>query len=917
MVRPLGRFRRCGLAVGLGAALLALGGEARAQAPAQAGTQPPQAVNDPVNRTGPDWDGADWSPKPPVLPLSPADQQRRFILQPGYSLTPVLTDPQIKQPGAIAFDANGRMYVLELRSYMLDADATNELAPISRISRWEDRDNDGTYEHGTVFVDSLVFPRFVTPLTDGVILTKESNTDEVWKYTDTNGDGKADRRELFTTGFGRSGNVEHQEAFLTLAMDNWLYSTVNSFRLRITPNGVVREPTGNNGAQWGITQDDYGKLWFDSGSGGTPSYFQFPIVYGRFNYPEQFAEGFRVPYGAAVLVADMQGGMDQVKWPEGNLSQVTGSAGNEIFRGHRLPAELRTDYFYGEAVARVVRRVDPVTTEGLTQLHNVYQPQQAEFIRSTDPLFRPVDVATAPDGTMYVVDMYHGIIQEAQWAQRGTYLRARIEQYQLDKVIDRGRIWRLTYQGMERDRTEPRMYQETAAQLLRHLEHPNGWWRDMAQQQLVLRQDRSVAPALRTMARSNGNQLARVHAVWTLEGLGALDAALARELMRDPDPKIRTTAIRASETLYKGGDRSLAADYRAAAADRDPEVAIQGVLTLNTLRAPDARTAIEAARAANPAAGVQLVASTILTPPATTGGGGGGGGGAQRTPAETALLTRGATLFQETCTECHGDTGLGRDIGNGQLMAPVLAGNPRVLGHPDHVIKVLLHGMTGAIEGREYAGGIMIPMGATQNDEWVAAVSSYIRTSLGSTGSMVTPQQVAAVRAANAGRTTPWTHAALLASVPQPLAVQPTWRVTASHSVPTRIGMTGSPAGAFNFEGWSSGGTQAPGMWFQVELPQATRLTEVTFVSPNQRRGGGGGGQAALPPAITAPREYQVQLSNDGTNWTIVTTGRGESSNVTMSFTPTQARFLRINQTGSGEENVPWQMQEMRLFAVQ
>ena len=132
---------------------------------ASPGAQTPQApVNDPVARTGPDWDGADWSPKPPVLPLTPADEQARFILQPGYRLDPVLTDPQIKQPGSIAFDGNGRMYVLELRTYMLDADSKEELAPRSRISRWEDRNNDGVYETGTTFVDGLIFPRFVTPL---------------------------------------------------------------------------------------------------------------------------------------------------------------------------------------------------------------------------------------------------------------------------------------------------------------------------------------------------------------------------------------------------------------------------------------------------------------------------------------------------------------------------------------------------------------------------------------------------------------------------------------------------------------------------------------------------------------------------------------------------------------------------------
>ena len=183
------------------------------------------------------------------------------------------------------------MYVLELRTYMLDADSKDELAPRSRISRWEDRNNDGVYETGTTFVDGLIFPRFVTPLGDGVILTKESNAGEVWMYTDTNKDGVADKRELFTTDFGRSANVEHQEAELTWLMDNWMYATRNAVRLRWTPKGAIREPIGNPGGSWGITQDDDGKMFSQGGASGVPGYFQFPVHYGEFAHPQELEQG--------------------------------------------------------------------------------------------------------------------------------------------------------------------------------------------------------------------------------------------------------------------------------------------------------------------------------------------------------------------------------------------------------------------------------------------------------------------------------------------------------------------------------------------------------------------------------------------------------------------------------------------------
>ena len=295
----------------------------------------------------------------------------------------MLADPIIQEPTAIAFDGNGRMFVVEDRSYMLDLDMTGQLDPIGRISLHVDTDNDGVYDKHTVFVDNLVFPRFMTPFGPDVILTKESNAQEVWKYTDTNGDGVADKKEFFDTGYGRLANIEGQEAFLTWTLDNWMYSTYNAFRARWTPHGVLKEPTGSNGGEWGVTQDNDGKIWFESGAPGVPSGFQFPIVYGNFNVPDQFEPDFRIPWGAPIRIADMQGGMAVTRMPDGSLKSVTSSAGNDIFRGHRLPKELVGELFSGEPVARIVRQIHPENKEGLTILHNAYPGN--EFIKSLDP----------------------------------------------------------------------------------------------------------------------------------------------------------------------------------------------------------------------------------------------------------------------------------------------------------------------------------------------------------------------------------------------------------------------------------------------------------------------------------------------------------------------------------------------------
>jgi mono/diheme cytochrome c family protein/glucose/arabinose dehydrogenase len=864
-------------------------------------------ANDPANAN------ADLSPKPPVVAVAPEEQVKRFWLPPGYRLTPLLSEPLIEDPAQIAFDGNGRMFIVELRGYYQMPDGIDLIPPIGRISMHEDRDNDGTYERHSVFIDKLVFPRFVVPFGANSILTMETNTDEVWKYTDTNNDGVADKKELFTTNFGRAGNMESQQSSLFWAMDNWMYSTVNAFRIRWTPTGLLREPTGPNSAQWGVTQDNDGKVWFQSGASGVPGYFQFPIHYGNFAPPDQLEPDLNIVWGAPILIGDIQAGIPGTRLPDGSLIYATAAAGNEVYRGDRLPKDLIGDYLHGEVVARIVRRLRPVKTEGLTQLQNVYP--RSEFIRSVDPLFRPADVTTGPDGTIYIADMYRGMIEGAEWAKEGTYLRAKIKQYQLDKITGHGRLWRLTYDGIARDPVRPRMLDETPAQLVTHLSHPNGWWRDTAQQLLVLKQDKSVVTALQTMVRTSKNQLARFHALWTLEGLGALTAQLTRETLADSDPRLRIQALRASETLYKAGDRSFDADYRRLSADPDVDVAIQAMLTMNLLKVTDTQTAVKAAMDRSPARGVRFVADRILN--AATAGRS-GRGGPSLTPEQQNSLERGGVIYTEVCFACHGSDGRGTPTPGGAAgatLAPSLAGSARVNGHRDFAIKAVMHGLTGPVDGKTYPQ-VMVAMGSNK-DQWVADVVSYVRNGFGNTGTFATSDDIARVRTATADRKTPWTVAELDASLPRLLVPAPTWKVTASHEGhPTPqanaeggYNYTASAGGALTFLGWTTGAPQQPGMWLQIELPASAMLTEIQFTSSTV-----GGGRGAAP-AWTFPRAYEVQVSTDGNSWSRpVAEGQGAQGTTTISFPPVSARFVRITQTANVTDAPPWSMRLLRLY---
>ncbi len=211
-------------------------------------------------------------------------------------------------------------------------------------------------------------------------------------------------------------------------------------------------------------------------------------------------------------------------------------------------------------------------------------------------------------------------------------------------------------------------------------------------------------------AKGGGGLLARFHALWTLEGLGALDATLVREAMKDKNPRMRVQAIRASETLYKAGDKSLADDYRALTKDADQDVVIQAMLTANLFKLPDAAELIKAAQAASKAKGVALIGERLLAPAPQFRRRPRG----PLTPDEEKRLQQGNDVFGAVCFACHGTDGMGKALEGaapGTMMAPPLAGSPRVQGHRDYVIKVLLQGMTGPLDGKTYPD-VMVPLAA-------------------------------------------------------------------------------------------------------------------------------------------------------------------------------------------------------------
>jgi mono/diheme cytochrome c family protein/glucose/arabinose dehydrogenase len=826
---------------------------------------------------------------PPIKALSPADTLKTFQVPKGYRMEVVLAEPDIREPVVAAFDANGRMFVAEMRTYMQDADGTDEHAPTSRVSLHWSSKRDGNFDKHTVFADNLLLPRMILPLGPGQLLINETDTQDIYLYTDTDGDGKSDKKTLWFEGGPRGGNLEHQQSGLIWGMDNWLYMTYNNWRLRWQPGAAapLKEPIGANGGQWGLTQDDYGKPWIVNAGGEIgPLNFQTHVLYGGFNLKNQFSEDYAQVW-PLVGIADVQGGDKRFRPEDKTLNHFTATCGAEVFRGDRLPADLRGDLLFSEPVGRLVRRTKAEVKDGLTYLKNAYD--KSEFVRSTDPLSRVVNMNTAPDGTLYMVDMYRGIIQEGNWVKPDSYLRKVVNQYSLDKQFALGRIWRLVHDDFKPG-PQPHLYEASVAELVSTLEHPNGWWRDTAQKLLVLRQDKSAVPALTKLAEGATVPLTRIHALWTLEGLGAVDAALVRSKMKDADAQVRAAAIRVSETLYKAGDVSLFADVLAMGKDADGSVALQALCSARLLNANEAKPLVQASVSGlSGHVGMKEIAMQMLAPKRSWG--------KEFSADQKALLTKGNEIFNELCFACHNPDGRGTPIDGkpGVTLAPALAGSRTVNGNKEAFLAVLLKGLAGPVAGKTYDSQ-MVPM-ESNDDQWIAAVASYVRNSFGNKSTTVTPKEVTALRASLKLRTAPFTIAELGEFGPAKLGNQKAWKLTGSHNV-AALGMAVDGNLGTRYDTRTA---QAPGMWVAVEFPEETLVSGIVLDA------GASGGDF--------PRGYKVELSVDGTTWEKpVAEGKGEKALSEITFAPAKAKAIRVTQTGDSKGSF-WSIHELEILA--
>ncbi len=520
--------------------------------------------------------------------LTPDEELKTFSMPPGYHAQLVAAEPLIESPIIIDFDPDGRMWVLELQAFLPDTSGRDTQDPICDVAVLEDVDGNGTMDKRTVFADRLVLPRALKVLDHGVLIGEPPN---LWLMKDTNGDLKADTKEVVYKNYGRFiGGVEHNANGLLWAMDNVLYTSEWNENLRLKDGKFEVLPSLSRG-QWQSSQDDAGRVYRNVNDAPlfidyTPAryFIRNPnVARTRGLYESLIDQIDATVYPVRQNRGVNRGYRDPFFRPDGSSIVIQGAGSPTVYRGDKYPADVRGSVFISDSPTNLVHRFN-IVDDGTGRLTAKNAYARGEFLASSDERFRPVNLLSAPDGTLYVVDMYRGVVQDGGiWSD---YLRDYIKSHDLELPVQRGRIWRVVYGSSANNRgPKPSLSSASPAQLVQSLSHPNGWWRDTAQRLLVERGATSVAPTLKKLAVSAPDWRTKLHALWTLDGLDAIDPATVERALSDAKAEVRATAIRLAERYLASEPASLAKAVLALANDKNWNVRRQVAASIGELPA--------------------------------------------------------------------------------------------------------------------------------------------------------------------------------------------------------------------------------------------------------------------------------------------------------------------------------------------
>lgn len=482
-------------------------------------------------------------------PLPPGEEVGTFVLDdPGLEVQLVASEPDVRSPVALAWDASQRLYVAEMIGYP-------ETPGLGRITRLEDRDRDGRYEHVQVFAGGFDFPASVMAVEAGVLV---ADAPHIWLLRDTNEDGEADERQIVWTGF-RPGSQQLRANALHWGPDNWIHGAngrndgevtrpegggaisirSRDFRFRLQP-AAFEAVVGQS--QFGQVHDDWGRRFL--------SWNTIPVRQQLL--PGWFLEA--CPDLASLAIVDVaepgdSGEIFPLSPPPRQFNAERASfynalCGLTILHSPFLGSDYEGNAFVGESLSNLVirRKLDATGVVARTQRPN----PKSDFLASSDSWFHPVFLATGPDGALYLCDFYRPLVEHP------IYVASEQARREVDwrQGAEHGRIWRVSRRGERQTRQPPVPPADlSSSELVARLEHPVGWQRDTARRVLVERRQHGLAGDVRRVWSSAATAQGRLQAMWTLEGLGELKVADLQRALSDESDLVRCQGIALSGSL--------------------------------------------------------------------------------------------------------------------------------------------------------------------------------------------------------------------------------------------------------------------------------------------------------------------------------------------------------------------------------
>ena len=538
-------------------------------------------------------------------PLEPEEALQTFEVADGFRIELVAAEPIVLDPVEIAFDENGGLYVAELVD---NPDDPPEGEPArSRITYLEDTDGDGAMDLRTVFAENVLTAEGVLPWKGGVIVTAAP---DILYLKDTDGDHKADIRQVLYTGFAMV-NPEGSLSNPRFGLDNWIYIVNHGFPGEIrSPGHAEQSPVQVRGwdfrfhtergeagpasgdAQFGMSFDDWGNRYVSQNTvhirqAVIPARHLMRNPFLTLTGADQDISDHGRPARIYPISQPQQWRIDrtavrQKRYEEtrpGRIERLAGyftaSCGATVFTGDAFPADFANNVIVSDGNGNLVHR--DIISPDVSTMKASRWPEAEDFVRSTDSWFRPVNFANGPDGNLYIVDYYRQYLEHPEFIPEAVQERLQMD---FNRGDTRGRIYRIVPEEPRTVRKEkPNLGAASTEALVALLDHSNGWHRRTAHRLLFERQDEAAVPPLREMAVRAKTPQGRIHALWVLEGLSALEASLVEAALEAPHPGVRRNAVQLAEHFLP----ELTSSLIALVDDDSPQVQLQLALTLGEL----------------------------------------------------------------------------------------------------------------------------------------------------------------------------------------------------------------------------------------------------------------------------------------------------------------------------------------------